>query len=431
MLQQIIDKKYNFYLFIGLTIIVVSLPFLFTHKILFLINRISIAFIILIWLMKPGLRERFKLIRSNYLLMGFVLMYGVELLGLLYSSNISGAASSLEKKLPLLVIPLIIITSEELDIIRLNRILRFFAGSVTIASLICLLYAFHRNNYLEVFSNPNWFYFSYYDLAEILDIQPIYFSVFVSFSFFVIIFLIKNSWLESSWPRRLFYFFWACYLFIFLVLLSGKTSIIATIFIFMAITFVYFQKRKRLLVGLLTILMIVVASGMIISKLPVVKERFLEVLGMNKTSDWVYGDPQRNQPIPEARLVKWQSAFDVIRDNWLFGVGSGDVQDELNKQYEAHDFQAGIAEQFNTHNQFLQTWVGTGLIGLVIFIATLIASVAKAIRLKNHFFLVFIALFMICCLTESMLERQFGILFYVIFSSLFYQRKTENFQFGI
>jgi O-antigen ligase len=199
----------------------------------------------------------------------------------------------------------------------------------------------------------------------------------------------------------------------------------------MVITFVYFQNRKRLRVGLLTLLLIVAASVMIISKLPVVKERFLEVFGVNKTSDWVYGDPQRNQPIPDARLVKWQSALDVIRDNWLFGVGSGDVQDELNKQYEAHDFQAGITEQFNTHNQFLQTWVGTGLMGLAVFIATLIVSVAKAIRLKNHFFLLFMALFVICCLTESMLERQFGILFYVIFSSLFYQRKTENSEFVI
>lgn len=431
MLQQISGKKYDFYLAIGLIIIVISLPFLFTHKILFLINRIAIVFILLIWLLMPGLRTRFKLIRNNYLLAGFILMYGIELLGLLYSSNISVALSSLEKKLPLLVLPLIIMTSGILDFKRLDQVIKFFVGSVTIASLICLLYAFHRNNYLEVLSDPNWFYFSYYDLVEILDIQPIYFSVFVSFSFYVIIFLIKNSWVESSWSRRLFYVSWACYLFVFLVLLSGKTSIIATIFIFMAITFFYFQKRKQLLLGLLTLLLIVVTSGMIISKLPVVKERFQEVLGMNKTSDWVYGDPQRNQPIPDARLVKWQSALDAIRDNWLFGVGSGDVQDELNKQYKAHDFQAGIVEQFNTHNQYLQTWVGTGLIGLTFFVATLIASVAKAIRLKNHFFLVFIALFMICCLTESMLERQFGILFYVIFSSLFYHRKTENFQFGI
>lgn len=431
MLQQIVDKKYNFYLFIGLAIIVVSLPFLFTHKILFLINRITIVFILLIWLLKPDLVARFKLIKGNYLLIGFILMYVVELLGLFYSSNISIAVSSLEKKLPFLVIPLIIITSDALDFKKLDRVIKYFTGSVTIASLICLQYAFHRNNYFEVFSNPNWFYFSYYDLTEILDIQPIYFSVFVSFSFFVIIFLIKNSWAESSGSRRFFYFFWAGYLFIFLVLLSGKTSIVATISIFMAITFVFFQKRKQLLAGLVTLLLIVVASGMIISRLPVAKERFLEMLGMNKTSDWVYGDPQRNQPISDARLVKWQSAFDVIRDNWIFGVGPGDVQEELNKKYEAHGFHAGIAEQFNTHNQFLQTWVGTGLIGLAIFIATLVVSVAKAIRLKNHFFLMFIALFIICCLTESMLERQFGILFYVIFSSLFYQRKTENFQFGI
>lgn len=431
MLRQIIDKKFDLYLFIGLTLIVVSLPFLFTHKILFLINRISIVFIILIWLLKPGIRERFKFLTGNYLLMGFILMYVLELLGLLYSSNISVAASALEKKLTLLVIPLIILTSNELDFKRLDRVIKFFTVSVTVASLICLLYAFHRNNYLEGLSNPNWFYFSYYDLTEILDIQPIYFSVFVSFSFFVVIFQIKNSWTESSWLKRLFNFIWVCYLFIFLVLLSGKTSIIATISIFMAITFIYFQKRKRLLVGLMTLLLIVVGSVMMISKLPVVKERFLEVLGMNKTSDWVYGDPKRNKPIPEARLVKWQSALDVIQDNWIFGVGSGDVQDELNKQFEAHDFPAGIAEQFNTHNQFLQTWVGTGLIGLAIFLVTLIASVAKAIQLKNHLFLVFMAIFIICCLTESMLERQFGILFYVIFSSLFYQRKNENFQFGI
>jgi len=354
-------------------------------------------------------------------------MYGAELLSLFYSSNISVAVSSLEKKLPLLVLPLIIMTSGILNFKGLDWVVKIFAGSVSIASLICLFHAFHRNNYLEVFSNPNWFYFSYYDLVEILDIQPTYFSVFVSFSFFAAIFMIGNSWVESSWPRRLFYCFWACYLYVFLILLSGKTSIIATILIFMAINFVYFRKRKQLMVGLLTLLLIVVASGMIISKLPVAKERFLEVLGINRTSDWVYGDPQRNQPIPDARLVKWQSSLEVIRNNWLFGVGSGDLQDELNKQYEIHNFQGGIVEQLNTHNQYLQTLVGTGLIGLTFFMVTLIASISKAIRLNNHFFLVFIALFGLCCLTEAMLERQFGILFYCIFSSLLYHRNTEIF----
>ena len=426
MLLKVNSKQYDFCLSIGLAITLVSLPFLFTHKVFFVANRLAILFITLLWLFNNDFAARLKTVGKNYLLVSFILMYFVEILGLFYSSNYVMAFSSLEKKLPLLLIPLIVLTSDDLRCKKLDMLLKCFVGSVTLASVVCLIQAVHRNNYFDVFTNPNWFYFSYSDLTEILGIQPIYFSVFVSFSFFVVVFHGKKDWSLGSRMRALLCFFLGGFLFVFLTMLSGRTAIAATLLILIAITFVFFQRRKRLLVGLLSVVSIVLVSGLLISQLPIVRERFLEALGMNKTSDWVYGDPQKTQPLPEARLIKWKAAFNIIQDNWLIGVSSGDAQDELNTQYGRLGFQAGMNEQFNTHNQFLQTWVGSGLTGLMIFAATLILGVVKSIKDKNHLYLVFIVIFCICCITESMLERQFGILIYVLLSSLFYSQSIEK-----
>ncbi|MBK5279570.1 MAG: O-antigen ligase family protein [Bacteroidia bacterium] len=379
------------------------------------------------WLLQKVVAKRNTPFWRNELLISFSIYFIIMLISIFYSTNTTQAISSFEKNLFVLWIPVLLLTSQALDSRKVELLLKIFTASVMLATLICLGYAVHRNNYFEVFTNPNWFYFSYSDLTDVISIQPIYLSLYVSFSIFIVLLLGASSWHSTKGIvfKGLTIAF-LCYLFSFLFLLSGRASIVATSLILIAAVFWFFLRMKRLYYGLMAATSIVIISGLLVYNLPIVKERFFDAFGLDKTSTWVYGDPQNSKKLPEARIIKWQSAFHIVKGNWLFGVGIGDVQDELNKEYEAVGFLSGVSERFNTHNQFLQTWVGTGLLGSIALLSTFFYNFRNAIRTRNYLFLSFLVLFILCSITESTLERQAGALMYTLFSCLFYSISSER-----
>ncbi len=409
-----------------LAILVASLPFLSTHKFTFLISRLAIIGMSINWLWQLIAAKGNVIFWSNKLLISFCICFILILISTFYSTNTTNALTSLEKSLFVFWIPLIVLTSPTLDLKKTKLLLKIFSASVFLASLICLGHAVHRNNYFEVFKDPNWFYFSYSDLTEIISIQPIYLALYVSFTIFIVLFLAASSWRKKAPVFKGLIIAFLLYLFLFLFLLSGRASIVATILILIAAVFWFFLNRRKFYSGLMAIISLVIISGLLVYNLPIMKDRFFEAFGLEKTSTWVYGDPQNRKPLPEARIIKWQSALHIITENWLFGVGVGDVQNELNKEYEAVGFLLGVNERFNTHNQFLQTWVGTGMIGLVALLSTFFFGFRNAIRTRNYIFLSFLALFFLCSITESTLERQAGALMYTLFSCLFYSTSSEE-----
>ena len=67
------------------------------------------------------------------------------------------------------------------------------------------------------------------------------------------------------------------------------------------------------------------------------------------------------------RFLMWRSAFDMIADNPILGVGFGNFEQKYQNEYilpEARERWQGHA-----HNTYLQLWAETGLIGLSIYCA--------------------------------------------------------------
>jgi len=117
------------------------------------------------------------------------------------------------------------------------------------------------------------------------------------------------------------------------------------------------------------------------------------------------------------RIVNWTCSIRVIKDNLLFGVGTGDDKIYLNQCYQ--NYNMGVNSMYlNAHNQFLQVGLSLGLFGLTLFLLTLFSPVLIAIRNNNQLFIVFIWLFVFSCLTISLFESQNGTLFYAFFNSL-------------
>jgi O-antigen ligase len=119
----------------------------------------------------------------------------------------------------------------------------------------------------------------------------------------------------------------------------------------------------------------------------------------------------------EARISLWQSAFSLIKSNFIVGVGTGDIQNELNKVYIKSGKDELIkVENLNTHNQFIEITAENGIIGLILFLAIFVLMTVISVKNKNIIYLVFIAIVFFSFLFETMLNRLAGLSFFSLFS---------------
>ena len=92
----------------------------------------------------------------------------------------------------------------------------------------------------------------------------------------------------------------------------------------------------------------------------------------------------------------------------MFGVGTGDVKEELLKEYKKENIPYAIEKSLNAHNQYLQSSVAIGSFGLLVLLLTIFIPVYGAIYPRNWVYVIFLFLIIINLLFESMFERQAG-----------------------
>jgi len=121
------------------------------------------------------------------------------------------------------------------------------------------------------------------------------------------------------------------------------------------------------------------------------------------------------------RLAIWQCSKDVIKRNWLTGVGTGDVQDSLQAAYAQRKFYfAAYHNKYNAHNEYLEMWLANGLPGLLIYVSCLVIPLlmfgGKASALD---YTLFICLLLVMSFTETFLNVNKGVILYSFFNSIF------------
>jgi hypothetical protein len=130
----------------------------------------------------------------------------------------------------------------------------------------------------------------------------------------------------------------------------------------------------------------------------------------------------RNENSVSQHVKIWKSSLDLIAENPFFGVGTGDIKDQLSKSYEKNNFQIGVLLSYNSHNQFLNTWVALGIPGLISLLLIFYLGVRISIQKKDWVYFSFILIMILNCLTESVLEKQAGIFFFSAFNMMLYLR---------
>ncbi|MCR4658762.1 MAG: O-antigen ligase family protein [Bacteroidales bacterium] len=137
--------------------------------------------------------------------------------------------------------------------------------------------------------------------------------------------------------------------------------------------------------------------------LPTHQERVVETIA-DLTSD----EPS------DARVDINGGSLDAVKKQPLIGYGVGDYRRCLVDQYDENGWEYGVGAEFNAHNQYMETMLSVGAIGLLLFLAMGAWPLWQAWRGRSKtLWLILLLTFIVAfnLLFESMLERQMGLLF--------------------
>ena len=118
------------------------------------------------------------------------------------------------------------------------------------------------------------------------------------------------------------------------------------------------------------------------------------------------------------RWEYWKTAYRIIKQSPIFGVGTGDVQDSFNKQYNIDNSTLLKKYRLRTHNQYLAYFVSFGFIGFLLFIFSLFYALLKLKSYKNYLYLAFFSIVFLSMIWEDTLEVQAGINFFAFFNTI-------------
>lgn len=310
----------------------------------------------------------------------------------------------LESSASWFVFPILFATIDRIDSRSIKKILLAFVVSNLGASLYCLFKAYleyKSTNYINVFF--------YYHLSTHIDISAIYFSLYCVFSIYILVFYFLFQ--KQKFWMRLFCLVTTGYLTFFVVILSSKTMIFLlyiSALIFTVYSFYYFRSKW----GALIFSILLVAMPVLLIKFPYVNSR------LRDTQIKEYRGQTDDQNGLAVRGVLWESSWNLIRERPVFGWGRYDAQNVLQKKYLESGFKEGAKENYNSHNQYLYTWLCYGLVGLILLLVYTGSLLSFFLRNRNFLGICLLLLFILANITECMMEVQKGIVFFFLFGNL-------------
>jgi hypothetical protein len=347
------------------------------------------------------------------------------LFGMIYTENQSNGWKEIETKLSLLLFPMIFSASNQLK--KLNFIFLFKAlfwacfihASFLLwrASSLFLYELYARNNriILDVYPFTNHFFGAY--LSPFLHTG--YFALFINVALGFIMYqywIVKNKSFSN-------YLYPASFLVVFLFLMQSKIGILTAIITFLIVFWHKYgiENKKKLL----SKIAIAVMSALILLVIifPNTGKGFYQAIHtiLNPSVETL-----NSYDGSASRVAAWMAATQIIKQEYLSGVGTGDARPAIVKKQLEMGFVKAAEHNLNAHNQFLQTTVALGVVGLSILLLFISFQFISAKSNNNFMALIFIIAVTFQFLIEVSLDTQAGVIFIGFFSNYFIFSTPNN-----
>ena len=341
------------------------------------------------------------LILNSYYLMALLSFF-------IFSLDSHQALKDLETKVLFIIFPTIFYFSKNfINKKTLGRALLSFASSnILLAAyvwvmilkkgFISMLKLDHHYNpvFRNVFSNTTQAHLPYLGLL-------------FGFSCVIMIhFLLKN---KTHYILRIIIGFSISLLLFSMMIFSARMAIFATI---ISSLMLFKSLNKKQIMIVLTSVFIIV---LVVFFLPPSKRRISEL----SQTEFILPNKTQSSKSVNFRYGVYYCSMEVLKSNWLFGLGLGNVQNKLDQCYQGFDYENfddfGV-RKYNSHNQYLNAWLTYGILGLGVFLYFLYYSFSKTTILHKSF----LVLSLLALLTENLFEREIGVMLFTFFNTLFF-----------
>ena len=333
----------------------------------------------------------------------FLLFFLIMCLSFFYSADKSYALKSIQRYLPFLVFPFIfsVIQIKTEEIYKLFKIFIAWILTLTLYAHILVLIKLNSNN--DVLFNLFNRHYSYMSLSsDTIGIHPAYFALLLQIG---ILFLTFFFFRENNLRNKILYIIISLYFTFFIFHLSVRTSIVALFIYFNLAILYYIYSKKNFWKGILSLIILYIVIGTIGYNVRVTRYRFQHLFGFTYSSGIRHDDGAD-------KLKQWHAALQA-NDNFIFGNGIGDANNSIYTSYENNELDKFATREYNAHNQFIQTYVAVGFVGVLILL--LLFSYYFHLFYQNKLFIgaSFLIIIFLLFQTESYFQRHKGI---VIFS---------------
>lgn len=120
------------------------------------------------------------------------------------------------------------------------------------------------------------------------------------------------------------------------------------------------------------------------------------------------------------RYIYFKASWDIIKQNFFFGVGTGDRRATLVQYFKTTKLNLPEKYWLNSHNQYLSVWISTGLFGLILFLGGIITPFICKNRFKYFICLVFLTICLLTMLSVDLFEKHLSVSFFALFYSIFF-----------
>lgn len=349
----------------------------------------------------------FLLIGGNFILMA---------LSLLYSSDVPRGSSLLTTSLPMFLFPLgffVIGFPTEERSAPFERVLSIFWLSTIIMTLWIIANYWRLGLLTEIARASNMNTILRETAEQLTDKHPDYLSIYLVFA----ISIAGSRFIHRrAITQRIIYGGSALLLLFMLLILAARSPILALVIGSMVISFLLI---KRPAVRWIASLSLLGAFLLVIRLTPAIWSRVMEV------KNTPFATPVGQQyNSTNLRIGIYRCSWSLIKGHMLAGVGAGSENKLLMDCYSQLPTDAYQKTFYNTHNQYVNFWLLSGIISLLLFIASLVYAFQLSIRRKDHLLLFFLILMSIAFASENVLSRQAGVVFYYFFLCLMIARRS-------
>ena len=380
------------------------LAFIFFLALIPVVSSIAFAITAILWVVNKDWTISFRNFSDNRKWWVFIALYAFHIVSLLWTENFRYAFFDLQIKLAYIVCPLVFAAySFSRDDWKLLR--KSFVLGNTLAAMICFFQAaFH---FVQTGNKEMLFYehFSFF-------MHPSYFMMYLNLSMLFILY-------ELFWQReenirwRKFYYGVLFFQLLSIFMLSARTSLAVSLITFFIYCVVMVRNRKFSRKDALPIALFFAFAVLFQLGLLTYYNRYDQITNLIR-------DPNKNEENSTSiRYNLWKTAGEVIRENPVAGVGIGDIKEELVARYVKNNYEYGIKNRISPHNEYLHTAVILGAAGVILLLSIFLVSFLMAWKNGDWIYMLFIVIIALNSVTESILERQAGILFFAFFNSLF------------